>query len=84
MKNDKKGPMPAFIRLKVHAEAKENRLEAKGKDRFEVWVREPAQDGRANRAVLNLVAAHLQIPAGRLWIVKGAHQPSKIVAVRSG
>jgi uncharacterized protein YggU (UPF0235/DUF167 family) len=72
-----------YLRLKVHAEAKKEKLTAAGQDRFEVWVREPAEDGRANRAVLALLSAHLQVPAGRLWFVKGAHSPAKIIAVRS-
>ena len=73
-----------YLRLKVHAKSREEKLTEKGADRFEIWVREPAEDGRANRAVLDLLASHLQIPAGRLWMIKGAHQPSKIVSVRSG
>jgi uncharacterized protein YggU (UPF0235/DUF167 family) len=72
-----------YLRLKVHAEAKKEKLTATGQDRFEIWVREPAEGGRANRAVLALLSACLQIPAGRLWIVKGAHSPAKIIAVRS-
>ena len=75
--------MPAYLRLKVHAGAKADKLVVKGSDRFEAWVREPAEAGRANKAVLTLLAAHLRIHPGRLWIIKGAHQPSKIIAIRS-
>ena len=74
--------MPEFLRLKVHTEAKADRLVVKSPDRFEVWVRAAAEGGRANQAVLTLLAAHLNIPAGRLWIIKGAHQPTKIIAIR--
>lgn len=71
-----------FAKLKVHAGAKEDRLIRKGPDRYEVWVRQPAEDGRANRAVLALLSKHVGIPAGRLWIIKGARASSKIIAVK--
>jgi len=76
--------LPGHLKLIVHADAKQEKLLPKAGDRFEVWVKEPAQAGRANRAVLTLVAQHLKIPMGRLWLVKGAHSPSKIVEIRRG
>ncbi len=75
-------PGDVYLKLKVHSGAKEDRLIQKGPDRFEVWVREPAEDGRANRVVLALLSKNVGVPAGRLWIVKGAYAPSKIVAVK--
>jgi uncharacterized protein YggU (UPF0235/DUF167 family) len=71
----------AYLKVKVHAEAKENRVLQKSPDGYEVFVIEPAERGRANKAVLALLAEHLGVAAGRLWIVKGAHSPAKIVAV---
>jgi len=71
-----------YLRLKVHAESKKEKFVVKGSDRYELWVREPAEGGRANKAVLALLAAHLGVPAGRLWLIKGAREPSKIVAVK--
>lgn len=75
-------PGDIYFRLKVHASAKEERLHSIGPDRFEVWVREPAEGGRANRAVLALLSKSVGVPAGRLWIVKGAHTSSKIIALK--
>ena len=74
--------MDSYLKLKVHAGAKKDRLIRKGPDRFEAWVREPAEEGRANRAVLALLSKHPGVPTGSLWIIKGAHAPSKIVAVK--
>ena len=36
-----------------------------------IYVREPATDGRANEAVIRLLAAHLQVPRGRVELVSG-------------
>lgn len=37
-----------------------------------IYVREPAVDGKANDAVLRLLAAHLQLPKSRVELVSGA------------
>lgn len=71
-----------YLKIKVHASSKENRLTKKGGDAYELFVREPAENGRANRAVLALLAAELGLPPGRLLIVKGAHKSAKIIAIR--
>lgn len=71
-----------FIKVKVKADAKADRLIQKGPDSYEIHVRERAQEGRANQAVLNRLANVFGVPVGKLWIVKGAHASSKIVALR--
>ncbi len=37
-----------------------------------VDVREPAVDGKANNAVIQLLAAHFQLPRSRVELVSGA------------
>jgi uncharacterized protein YggU (UPF0235/DUF167 family) len=71
-----------FIKVKVQADAKKNRLEERSPDTFRLWVRAPAEEGRANRAVLELLAEHLGKPVGALRIIKGAHAPAKIIELR--
>lgn len=70
-----------YLKLKVHANARVNELVAKGSDTFVIKVQEPAENGRANHAALALLSAHLGVATSRLWIVKGAHSPSKIIQV---
>jgi uncharacterized protein YggU (UPF0235/DUF167 family) len=53
----------------------------KAADAFEVHVREPAKNNRANVAVLQLLSKELNVPASKLWIIKGAHSPAKIIKV---
>jgi uncharacterized protein YggU (UPF0235/DUF167 family) len=36
-----------------------------------IYVREPAADGRANEAVMRLLAAHLRVPRSRVELVSG-------------
>ena len=75
--------MNRFVKVKVEADARESSILPKGKDAFRVRVTEPAENGRANKAVLQLLAGHLGVAVGKLWIVKGARSPAKIVEVRA-
>lgn len=51
-------------------------------ERLKIRVRQPAEDGRANRAILELLAGGLGVDVGRLEIVSGATNPEKRVLVR--
>ncbi len=46
-----------------------------------VRVNAPAQEGRANAALLKLLAKALRVPASRLAIVLGEHARTKVVSV---
>lgn len=70
-----------FFKVKVHAGEKSNKLLAKSADSFEIWVRAPAEQGRANEAVREILATRLNVPAGKLRLIKGATSPSKIFEI---
>lgn len=68
-----------FIRLKVHPGSRAQRLERRGPQAYELWVKAPAERGLANAAALALLANELGCPVKSLFLVKGASSPSKIV-----
>ena len=70
--------MGQFIKVKVHAGQKQNRLEQKAPDSYEIWVKAPAEQGRANEAVKAILAQQLGVAENKLSLVKGATSPSKI------
>jgi len=70
-----------LIKLRVHPGARADELRRRSPDHFEVWVREPAEKGRANAACLRLLGRELGVAPGRIRIVKGGRSPSKIVEV---
>ena len=72
----------AYIKVKVHADEKNNRVEQKTPDSYEVWVKAPAQQGRANEAVRALLAQALGVDQRQLSLVKGATSPAKIFLLR--
>ncbi|MBI3554021.1 MAG: DUF167 domain-containing protein [Elusimicrobia bacterium] len=76
--------MAALFKVKAHPASREDRIDRRGPDSYEVWVRAKAENGKANSAVLLLLARELCVEAKRLRIVKGASSPSKIVTVLGG
>ena len=50
-------------------------------DSYVVRVKEPPVEGRANRAVLRLLASHLGVPESRLRIVSGFSSRNKVIEV---
>ena len=74
--------MGQFIKVKVHAGQKQNRLEQKAPDSYEIWVKAPAEQGRANEAVRTILATHLGVAENKLSLIKGATSPAKIFLLR--
>lgn len=74
--------MEQFIKVKVHAGQKQNRLVQKAPDTFEIWVKAPAKEGRANEAVKAVLAAHLSVAENKLSLIKGATSPAKLFLYR--
>lgn len=67
----------------MHAGEKKNKLIQKAPDTFELWVKAPAEQGRANEAVRTLLAEHLNLPEKKLSLIKGATSPAKIFLKRN-
>ena len=70
------------LKVKVHADEKQNKLVQKSPDTFEIWVKAPAKEGRANEAVRAVLAQHLKLSENKLSLIKGATSPAKIFLVR--
>ena len=74
--------MGEFIKVKVHAGEKQNRLVQKASDSYEIWVKAPAEQGRANEAVKAVLAQYLGVAENKLSLIKGATSPSKLFLKR--
>ncbi|MBI5624142.1 MAG: DUF167 domain-containing protein [Elusimicrobia bacterium] len=73
--------MPTLLRLKVHPDSRENRVQRVSATHFELWVKAKPEAGRANAAALALLASALGVEAKRLRVARGATSPNKIVEV---
>lgn len=70
-----------LIRVKVFPESKREEIIKKAEDRFEVKVKEKAEMGMANRAVVAALAQYFKIPAAKIRLIKGARERSKIFEI---
>lgn len=71
-----------FIKVKVHAGQKRAKFIKKAEDTFELWVCAPAQDGRANEEVRQVLAKHIGTEPKKLFLIKGGRSPAKIFELK--
>jgi len=69
------------LKIKTHPGSKKLKLIKKAEDSFEVFVKEKAERGLANRATRATLAAYFKVPAGKVRLVKGAKSRNKIFKV---
>jgi len=72
-----------FYKVKVFPGEKKNEIIKKNKDSFIIKMKEKPQQGKANKYLCQMISSYLQIPVGKIRIVKGAHQKSKIIHINS-
>lgn len=70
-----------YIKIKVNASAKQEKIVQKTKDHFEISVKEPAERNLANKKIIELVRSHFKVYNGDVRIVSGHHSPSKIISL---
>lgn len=70
--------MKIAVRVKPRSKVEEVTGEGDG---YVVRVKEPPIEGRANRAVLRLLAGHLGVPESRLRVVSGFSSRNKVIEV---
>jgi uncharacterized protein YggU (UPF0235/DUF167 family) len=72
------------VRVKVNASSRTEGVRELEPDFYQVRTRAPAERGRANVRVLELLAEALNRSPADLRIVSGATKPLKIVAISAG
>lgn len=72
-----------LIRLKLKPGASTNRLIDVQEDRLRVSVKEPATEGKANKALISFLAKQLSLSKSSVTLVKGESSRLKVVRVQS-
>jgi uncharacterized protein YggU (UPF0235/DUF167 family) len=70
-----------YVKVKVKPGERREEVTRLAADSFMLSVREKPQNNAANRRVCEILAAALEVPPGRVRIVRGHHARSKIVEV---
>ena len=68
------------IQVKVKPRSKTEELSREG-DSFIVKVKEPPKEGKANQAVIKLLAEHFGVPQSQVRILGGFKSRNKVIEV---
>ena len=71
------------FRVRVQPKASRNQVDGYSADRLLLRVTAPPQDGKANVAVISLLADTLGVPKSRVRIIRGHGSREKLVQVTS-
>jgi len=71
-----------FVKVKAYPCSKENKVIKKAEDSLEVRIREKPQEGRANEALLEIVADYFGVPREKIRLIKGRKQRNKIIEIK--
>ena len=69
------------VSVRVKASAKLDRIERLQDGTFSISVKERPVEGRANEAVIRLLAEFLGVPSRNVSIIRGARSRTKVVRV---
>ncbi len=73
--------MTSKIKCRVKAGARENKIEKIGEKDFRISVKEPAKEGRANKAIIELLAKYFDIPQSQIRIITGLKRKNKVIKI---
>lgn len=68
------------IQVKVKPNSRTEEVSQEG-DSFIVKVKEPPKEGRANQAIIKLLAEHFGVPRNQIRILSGFSSRNKVVEV---
>ncbi len=70
-----------YVRVRAYSGSKKNNIKRLSDDRFEIQVREPAQQNLANYRLRQLLASEFGVNDKAVRLVSGHHSPTKIFDV---
>ncbi len=69
----------SYLAVKVKPSAREDKIEALSNTSYKVWVTAKAEKGKANQAVIKLLAKHLKVKKSQLRFVAGLKSREKVI-----
>lgn len=70
-----------YLTIKVHPHARNRAVEEVKKGEYKIRVLSPPSGGKANKEVIETLAAYFDIPLSRVKIVRGMKSRHKLVAI---
>ncbi len=75
-------PEGTVVVVRVAAGARRNQLQWQSDGLLRVWLTQRAEKGKANQALLEMVADALGVRKSQLQLLSGAHSPQKRLLIR--
>jgi hypothetical protein len=72
-----------LIKVKVFAGCEKDKIVKKKDDEFEVRVKEKAEKGRANRAMIKVFANYFKVDESKIRLIKGFKERNKIFEIKN-
>lgn len=69
------------LTLRVISRAKQDKVQQIDETHFKVWVTATAEKGKANNAVIRLLAEYFDVPQSSITIKRGATAKTKLIAI---
>lgn len=69
------------ISVKVKPNAKQEKVEPIAQNSFLVWVKEKPAEGKANQAVIRVLAEYFNVPRSSLSLLKGQKSKEKLFEI---
>ncbi len=73
--------MPVTISVAVKPQARKESVTQTNPGEYQVSVNAPAHEGKANRAVIELLSDYFSVPKSKVKIVRGETARKKIVSI---
>lgn len=70
-----------LTKVKVYPDSDENSIIKKADDSYAVKVKEKAERGEANRAVVKILSDYFHLSANKIRLVKGGKKQNKIFEI---
>lgn len=70
-----------LVKVHVYPGSKEEEVSRVGQDALKVKVRQKPENNAANARVKELLAFYFAVPAGKVRLIKGGHEPHKIFEI---
>ena len=72
-----------YIKIKVEAGMKKEKIEKKSENRYFIFVKEPAERNLANKRICEIIASIYKVNIKAVRIISGHQSSSKILSVSS-
>ncbi len=69
------------ISVRVKSAAKQVKVEELGENQFRVSVKEPPQEGKANKAVVEAIAGYFGVAKSQVRIISGLSSKQKYIEI---